>query len=413
MVCSRSNKYLSKREFAEKLANSICSVNQIENKIEEEDEDEETLSKAEEGWELVNLKNRKMLKHSEDNLQNSTEYEFDISKTGWKSAPQDSVFLHSENDPSQISKLMKNFGLEENGQIEIIQNVEQARLYPLSLPPQLKLITLFKNHLSLSSPPSLDFIKLLHEFCSDSKEKAELSSLCSEAKYISLLQTNATYLSLLLSFPSSPLPPLPSLIQHIPSIQPSLFPVSSPPSTTTLSITIHNSQFLKPRIKPNAKKLKMKFNKNTKQKFGLNLPVVVLTCVEEIGWVKAMLAQRMQEKSQGKNVGNFSFYCVGEGGISKEEVLMYKEAKVLTEFVSGQKEDVIAIFDKHRNPVNMNLVRRKGVFYLGEGIDSAQIDPILKTSFIKARGGGMTPKEADEYLEMMKTTERYATNIWK
>lgn len=174
--------------------------------------------------------------------------ELDISKSGIRYLPGDSLGVLPENDPALVGALLERLGLdgdaifdvapaeEEAGAGDGAQQAQQAQHHTERLLPHLRAPCSVRHALAagvdFTGPPRKSLLRLLAEHCAMPEERAALLRLCSregrDAYAAEILAARPSLVDLLRRFPSCR-PPLGALLDALPPLAARMYSLSCSP----------------------------------------------------------------------------------------------------------------------------------------------------------------------------------------
>eukprot|EP01004_Peranema_trichophorum_P002658 NODE_16_length_5592_cov_268.649479_g13_i0.p1 GENE.NODE_16_length_5592_cov_268.649479_g13_i0~~NODE_16_length_5592_cov_268.649479_g13_i0.p1 ORF type:complete len:1810 (-),score=446.90 NODE_16_length_5592_cov_268.649479_g13_i0:99-5528(-) len=342
----------------------------------------------------------------------------------------DSLGIYPENTREAVREFLLWYGQDPKTVITIENKGTRE------LPEVITVEELFVKVVDIFGKPSRRFYQTLSHFATNPKEKERLLAMGEgKGEFVDFLSETRHYADALKIFTSAK-PPLHYLIEMVPNIKPRYYSISSSPKSTpgevhslvlidtwttpsglfrtgltcTMLEKLTSDRVVDACIHPTA----MEFPEDT-------APLVMAGIGSGLAPFVAFLRERSWKRKQGIKVGNLALYFGNR--YEKKEYLMEKELKqyvdegllsLRTAFSRDDPKKKVYVQDIVRQDPELlydYLVKQKGSMYVcGSREMPKPVQNSLKHCFIK--GGGMTEKEADDYLVEMFTTGRYNIESW-
>ena len=398
--------------------------------VDEGERDEEYIPK---GQVLVPLKTNQLLT-PDDYDRDIRHYELDTTNTDWSYSVGDILSIYPQNPPYLVDEFMDRFGYTGNENLGIkLKNPSMK----LDLPSHLKSRTLFTKVLDVFGKPNNRFYKFIHNYATG-EEKEELKYLISKegkAMMQELKDETTTYADLLERYPSS-LHSADYLLEAIPHIKPRLYSIASSQEMhgDTMQLCIIYDDWTTPsgkyrsgltttylrKLKPGDKLASSISKSGCAHPQSHKTPVVLVGLGTGIAPLRAMAQERAKAKQEGEEVGPMNFYFG----------MRYRETEYLygNELEGYARDGVISnlrpafsrdqdhkIYVHHHMEQDMKiiyeqLVKQNGYFLLCGSAKATDTHKALLKAFKEV--GGMTDKQADEYIQTMKREGRYNLDVW-
>lgn len=161
--------------------------------------------------------------------------QFDLSSSGIKYGPGDSLGVLPKNDPVLVEDLLQHLGIDgdkcfrvEHKHMDDESTPETRALQHIKWPCSAR--DAFLHGVDLTSPPKKSLLRILAEYCSDSKEKERLMHLCSKEgrkEYMdTIVKSHRAFCDIVFEN-SSCKPPLDVLLDALPPLSPRMYSISS------------------------------------------------------------------------------------------------------------------------------------------------------------------------------------------
>jgi sulfite reductase (NADPH) flavoprotein alpha-component len=362
--------------------------------------------------------------------------EFDLGNTGLKYDIGEALGVHAENDPEDINKFIKFYGLDPDAIVEV-----PSREDPAVLENRTVYQSLIQNVDIYGRPPKR-FYEALSEFATDEKEKKDLQILggpdgATEFKRRAEVDT-ITFADVLLEYPSAH-PDFHEIVRIVGPLKRREYSIAScqkvTPTTVALMIVAVNwtdpngrdrfglaTRYLSrlqagSPITVSVKSSVMKLPPKSTQ------PLIMAGLGTGLAPFRAFVQHRALEKAQGKEIGSVLLYmgsrhqreeyCYGE------EWEAYQEAGVITLLgaaFSRDQPEKIYIQDRMRQSlpeIIQAYIREEGAFYLcGPTWPVPDVTAVLEEAI--ATEAKLTGKKVDtrKEIEKLKDEERYVLEVY-
>ncbi|CAG5118819.1 unnamed protein product [Candidula unifasciata] len=159
----------------------------------------------------------------------------DIKGCGLQYSPGDSISIICPNNPGEVDFLLKRLGQTVKADITVTLSVlPDTQKRRAAVPPHIHPVSTLRHILTtcvnIREPPSKAFLRALIEHTSDEREVRRMQELCSKEgaqEYTHLIrEANVSLLDFLYAFPSCN-PPVETLFEHLPRLQPRPYSICS------------------------------------------------------------------------------------------------------------------------------------------------------------------------------------------
>jgi sulfite reductase (NADPH) flavoprotein alpha-component len=363
--------------------------------------------------------------------------EFDLGTSGVTYAIGEALGIHAENDPVEVEKFIKWYGLNAN---EIVQ--VPSREDPNILENRTVYQALLQN-IDIFGRPGKKFYEALAEFSSDPKEKRALlapSTPEGNTDFKRRAEVDfVTFADLLLEFPSAH-PSFHEIVRMVPPMKRREYSIASsqhvtPTSVSLLIVTVEwvdsgkrdrfgqatrylNSLPIGAPVTVSVKPSVMKLPPKT------TAPIIMAGLGTGLAPFRAFVQERAYQKQQGHEIGAVMLYMGSrhqkEEYLYGEEWEAYRDAGIITHMgcaFSRDQPEKIYIQDRMRQ--SMGEVRKayfneEGSFYLcGPTWPVPDVTEVLQESWeAEERGKGAKKVDGRRAIEELKDQGRYVLEVY-
>ncbi|XP_041372278.1 methionine synthase reductase-like [Gigantopelta aegis] len=165
-----------------------------------------------------------------------------LKESNMKCEAGDAISVICPNPLSEVERLLDRLGLKEKAQVPVLFDVlpntkKRNAAVPPYFPQRTTLQHLLQTCVDIRDPPKKALLRCLVDFISDGIEKRRLQELCSrqgaEDYGTYIRQAGLSLLDILSAFPSC-MPPIDSVLEHLPRLQPRPYSICCHPARSGL-----------------------------------------------------------------------------------------------------------------------------------------------------------------------------------